>query len=59
MSGVPGCRRIRVRSYNPSSRVIILGPFFRGNNPEVVVMFQFVDIPALPSGMETSGGPRL
>jgi hypothetical protein len=49
----------RVRSHNPSSRLIILGSSFRSHNPDVAVMFQFVDIPALPGGMETSGGLRL
>jgi hypothetical protein len=43
----------------PFIQLDILGPFFQGNNPEVVVMFQFVDIPAPPGGMETSGGLRL
>jgi hypothetical protein len=38
---------------------MILGPFFQGNNPDVAAMFQFVDIPAFPGGMETPGGLRL
>jgi hypothetical protein len=50
---------IRIRSHNPSSRLIIPRYFFQGNNPDVMVMFQFIDIPAFPGGMETPGGLRL
>jgi hypothetical protein len=39
--------------------LIILGSFFQGNNPDVMVMFHFIDIPAFPGGMETPGGLRL
>jgi hypothetical protein len=59
MSGVSGRTTIRIRSHDPSSRLIILGSFFQANNPDVAVMFQFVDIPALAGGMETPGGLRL
>ena len=58
----PGClgwRAIPLVLHNPSSIMTIRGSIYQARNPDAVPMFLFVDIPALPGGMETSGPPRL
>ena len=59
MSGMPGWRAIQLALHNPSSIMTIRGSIYQARNPDAVPMFLFVDIPALPGGMETSGPPGL